>query len=61
MRKCELCGDLFPEEELRDFIRYPGRYVRNYACKKCIEEHTLGKYTCRFRVDAEDVKRFFDK
>ena len=43
MRRCELCGELFPEEELRGFIRYPGRYVRNIACKKCIEEHIIPK------------------
>lgn len=41
MRRCELCGELFPEEELRNFIRFPGRYVQNIACKKCIEEHSI--------------------
>ena len=44
MRKCELCREFFPEEDLRRFIRYLGRFIWNYACTKCIEEHSVPKW-----------------
>ena len=40
MKRCDICGELFPVGELRGFIRYPGRYVRNLACIRCIESYS---------------------
>ena len=47
MRRCDLCGELFPEGALTGFIRYLGRYVKNIACKKCTEEHSVPKWDAR--------------
>ena len=44
MKRRDLCGELFPEGALTGFIRYPGRYVKNIACKKCTEEHSVPKW-----------------